>query len=985
MAILAIALTGLLPLGAQAAPPPDRSAAPQPYLVTLTAAPAATYQGGVAGMAATQAATGQRLQVQAAAVARYRTFLGAEQARVARSVGATPSADYTLALNGFAARLTPAQAARLAATPGVRSVTRSVRYHPAVYGTPDLLGLTGSGGVWAGLGGPAAAGKGVVVGVLDTGIWPENPMFAGPAVTATAPSGVGSSYRAPDGRIHVVKANGTEFVGSCQQGASFPASTCTSKLVGARFFDAGFLATVPADHLGAHEFLSPRDGDSHGSHTASTAAGDPVASMTVGGRTFQGGSGMAPAAKIAAYKVCWSADDPMFDGCVDTDIIAGIEAAIGDGVDVINFSLGGPAAGPGDPLLLALMNAAAAGVFVAAAGGNSGPGAATVDNASPWLTTVAATTAHRYDATVRLGNGRTYRGVQFATTDLPATPVVLGKSVAATGADPSDATQCLPDTLSPAKVAHRIVVCDRGITPRMEKANEVKRAGGAGMILANGADEGLIPDDYPLPAVHLSVADSTAVRAYVLGSRNPTAALLSGDRTGRAATPVPVVAGFSSRGPAKVGGGDLVKPDLAAPGVGIVAAVASDANPRGDSYGVESGTSMATPHIAGLAALIRGRHPEWTPMAVKSAMMTTATDTRTDTGGRQTDPFAQGAGFVNPRRFLTPGLVYDSNVSDWQAYLKGAGVDTGSGARPIAAVDLNVPSIGIGALVGSRTVTRTVTAVTAGTYTAAVSLPGFRVTVTPSTLVLARPGQRATFRVTLTRTTAPLDRYATGLLTWSARTGGLTVRSPIAVRPVPLAAPAELHAAATARSISYRITPGATGTVRISRAGLVAGTVKAGIVTVGPANPGRSGDAANKVFRITVPSGTTLTRFEARTAKPGQRLDLYLLDTVGNSIEDTTGSPTPGLLDRINPIDGTYYLVVNGASNPGGGPISFSLRVFNLGTARPTLTVTPNPVAARQGTPTAVRLNWPALRPRTPYLGTVTYSTSDLRTVITIG
>jgi subtilisin family serine protease len=956
----------------------------------LAEAPAATYPGGIDGLSGTRPHGGQRLDSGARTVRDYQVHLDREQTRVAGSVGARPLVRFSLAFNGFTAQLTADQATRLAHDPGVTAVVRDTRRTIALYDTPNVLGLAGSQGTWAQLGGASAAGKGVVVGVLDTGIWPENAMFAGGQVTGTAPAGVGSAYRGTDGRIHVVKANGKEFVGTCQAGVSFPATTCTSKLVGARFFNAGFRAQVPTDLLGDHEYLSPRDGDSHGSHTSSTAAGAHVASMTTGGRTFGAGSGMAPAAKIAAYKVCWTTKNNELDGCDTADIISAVDAAIADGVDVINYSIGtSDPAGAADPVQQALLNAAAAGVFVAAAGGNSGPDESTVDNNSPWVTTVAATTVHRLEGTVKLGNGKLYKGASLTTKDTATAGVVLADAIAAKGATIDDALLCTGGTLDPAKAKGKIVVCDRGIIARVDKSAEVKRVGGAGMVLVNTTALEVDPDVHAVPTVHLPDTARNAVRAYVSGTANPTIQLLAGDRTGGPATPVPVVAGFSSRGPDLTSNGNLVKPDVAAPGVGILAAVAPVDNADGDNYAMESGTSMATPHIAGLAALIIGRHPDWSPMRVKSALMTTATDTWTQTGGRATNPFAQGAGMVNPQRFLDPGLVYDSGAEDWLAYLKGSGLSTSDKVAAIDPVTLNLPSLGAGAVPGKAVITRKVTATTPGQYTASIALPGFQAKVTPDTLNFSKAEQQATFTVTLTRTTAPLGQFSTGFLTWTSGTHTV-VRSPIAVRPIPLSAPAEVTTQAGKDGGSYQVTPGTTTPIRLSFAGLAAGSVTNGSVAVGAPNLGTQGNAANKVFKVMVPDGTKLTRFEVRTAQAGHVVTMYLLDSVGKVMESNDKPAAVLHLDRPDPISSTYYLVVNGAavngsSASGDGPISFSLRVFNVPTGAGKITATPNPLSGAPGTPATIRLSWPALKAGTPYLGLISYSGSDRTTLVAVG
>ena len=249
------------------------------YIVTMVAPPAATYGGGVAGMAATRPARGKRLDAKAPAVAKYRQHLLGQQSSLLKSVGVKPSAQYTVTLNGFAAQLSAAQATKLASNKGVISVAPAQRRTPDLFDTPRYLGLQGATGTWNQVGGVDKAGKGVVVGVLDTGVWPENPFFGGAPVRRTTPGGVGSTYT-KDGVIHVVKKDGGEFAGACQAGTQFYATTCNNKLVGARYYADGFLdGDAPADVFGPYEFLSPRDGDGHGSHTASTAAGNQITGM----------------------------------------------------------------------------------------------------------------------------------------------------------------------------------------------------------------------------------------------------------------------------------------------------------------------------------------------------------------------------------------------------------------------------------------------------------------------------------------------------------------------------------------------------------------------------------------------------------------------------------------------------------------------------------------------------------------------------------
>ncbi len=248
-------------------------------------------------------------------------------------------------------------------------------------------------------------------------------------------------------------------------------------------------------------------------------------------------------------------------------------------------------------------------MFVAASSGNSGPEVSTTAHPSPWITTVAASTHKILESTVELGNGD--RDIGASLTDgLPQTPAVL----AADGSDPADAQLCTPGSLDPAAVADKIVVCDRGAFARVDKSFAVEQAGGIGMILINPpGQEGVNADNHFVPTVHLETSAYDPIYAYVGGNPDATAAILAGVAEG-SDTQVPEVIAFSSRGPSLAGGGDVLKPDISAPGVDVLASVVpTDAN-YGRKYDFYSGTSMSSPHIAGLGLLLRDLHPGWTPM-----------------------------------------------------------------------------------------------------------------------------------------------------------------------------------------------------------------------------------------------------------------------------------------------------------------------------------------------------------------------------------
>ena len=761
------------------------------YVVTFRDQPTIAYDGHLAGLAATSPAKGVSLNRASAAVKRYESHLVQRQDAALASVGSPkPVVRYTTALSGVGVHLTGEQAAQLARSADVLGVTPAETLQPTTSESPEFLGLTGPNGVWAQQGG--LQGEGVVVGVIDSGISYHNPSFS------------------PEG----IQAPPADWKGACKTEAAqdFPADACNNKLIGARFYVDGFGRSRIADH----ESLSPLDVGGHGSHTASTAAGNSGVKAMVNGQEHGVISGMAPKAHVAAYKVCWDEKDGD-GGCNTMDSVKAIDDAVADGVDVINYSISGTSSNYVDPVEIAFMNAAAHGIFVAASSGNSGPKASTTNHPSPWLTTVAASTHRVSENTVVTGDGKRYIGASI-TKALPSSPLVLAEDVAAAGADPAKAALCFPGTLDPAKVAGKIVVCDRGENARTEKSDVVAKAGGVGMVLVNTSDSSLDTDAHVIPTVHLSHTHRDAIRAYAQ-QEGATAEMLETNEG--STTQVPEIAGFSSRGPSLGGEGDILKPDVSAPGVGVLAAYATPE--RGaDVWNYSSGTSMSSPHIAGLAALVKQANPEWSPMAVKSAIMTTARD---HASAASNDPFATGAGFVEPRKMLSPGLVYDAGEQDWWDFLAGQGVTRGGkpvSDNPIDASDLNQASIAVGQLLGQKTVTRTVTNTTgkATTWTAKVSgVDGVQTTVSPSTVSL-KPGESAEVKITFKNLTLAKDAWAKGSLTWSAA-GQNDVRSPIAVRAGELKAPSLVKGKSTDEELTIPMTAGRDRDVNLSTRGLV--------------------------------------------------------------------------------------------------------------------------------------------------------------------
>jgi len=974
-------------VGEGVSPPTPIESATGRYIVVLDEKPVATYDGGESGLPATKS-DDARLDTDSTAVREYSAFLEQRQDDVAKKAGVDADYSYTLTVNGFSAAMSPDQAAKLAATKGVQKVVPDEIRRPAAVPSTEFLGLSGENGVWQKVGGIDAAGAGVVVGVIDTGIAPENPSFKGEPLGTTP----GDQPYLDGNDVVYRKADGTDFRSPrVADGNGWKASDYSTKLVGARYFDQGAAATGFTFEA---DYRSPRDGDAHGSHTASTAAGNNGVDATVEGVDFGAISGVAPAAKVAAYKACYSGPDPSArtdDICALSDLLGAINAAVADGVDVINYSIGGGAATT--TLALedqAFFNAAAAGVFVAVSAGNSGPGASTADHASPWYTTVAAATIPTYEGTVKLGDGWQAAGASIsvpAGKDVTA-PVVYARDIVASGSDPASAALCLPGTLDAAKAAGKIVVCDRGQNARVEKSQTVKQAGGVGMILVNVTAGSVDNDFHSVPTVHIDARYRDALLAYVQNTPDATATLIGENVTG-VTTPTPQIAGFSSRGPMLADGSDILKPDIAAPGVAILAA-AANAEGATPTFEFLSGTSMSSPHIAGLAALYLGERPLATPAEVKSAMMTSAYDTVDADGAPVTDPFAQGAGHVDPTKYFDPGLLYLNGPADWAAFLQGKGLGD-FGVQPIDGSDLNLASISIGSLAKPQTVTRTVTSTQAGTFTASVDVPGLDATVEPSTLQFGAAGETKSFTVTFSRTTAPAEQWTTGFLTW--KSGTTQVRSPIAVKPTTAEAPAEVSGTGVTGSTGVEILPGVSGDLPLSLSGLA--PVQLLTDSAHPVE-GHSGDQgsgdADKYVRwiVDVPEGTTLSRFDLDSSSDtGSDLDLTVSRVVSKDdlrYYERWTSATASADERVTlskPQAGTYLVEVNVFSF--SEPFTWDMTYANVqkgGEGK--LKADPNPVPAQQGVATSYQLQWQGLTPQTRYLGVVTYGESNVQTVLTV-
>jgi subtilisin family serine protease len=934
------------------------------YIVRMSDAPVVAYDGGVKGLRATKPVKGKKLDPKNKSVIDYQSHLRSKQETAMQGAGvgaAKKLYNYTVAYNGFAASMTEAQADLMRATQGVISVSEDRKYQIQTVSTPEFLGLREAGGAWD-LG---YKGEDVIIGILDSGAWPENPSFS---------DRTGSNKNDKDGKLSYQQIPG--FHGKCVPGEGFTASDCNQKLISAQWFGAGFGGAAGIKAAFPYELVSPRAYDGHGVHTAGTAGGNDGVDAIVGDVNLGTAAGMAPRARLATYKVCWGSNGE--GGCFGADSVAAVDQAVIDGVDVINFSISGTSTNFLDPVEVAFLFAADAGVFVAASAGNSGPGANTVAHPSPWITTVAAGTHDRlFEADVVLGNGASYTGASIQEPGTGVLPLVYSADVGLAGADPLEAQLCYPGTLDSAKVAGSMVLCDRGAIARTDKSLAVSQAGGVAMILANPGGGSLNADLHSVPSVHVDNVSGDAIRTYIQGDSAPEAYITP--RVSGSDANAPQVAGFSSRGPL-LASSDLLKPDIMAPGVDILAAVSP--LEAGNDFDFLSGTSMSGPHIAGLAAVVKSAHPSWTPMMIKSALMTSSTDT-------VAGPFAEGTGYVAPNAALDPGLVYNSGFNDWLGFLCGTGQLSASYCPSIGIdpSELNQPNIAIGELAGAETVTRTVINVgEAGTYSVDVDAPaGIDVMVSPAVMTLAA-GESASYDVTFTSTaSAVLGVYTFGNLTWSD--GTHTVRSTLVVRPFELAAPELVGGEGATGSLEFDVSFGFEGAYTAGAHGLEAASSQDGTVVDDPAN---DINVALDVFEgvtfesVIVPAGTALVRFSTfdEYTDGNDDIDLYVFGPsgfVGSSGNGTSAEQ----VDVLFPVAGNYTVVVHGWQTDGADA---NYTLFNwavpvtAGTGTYPLDVIAPTTATLGGTGT-VSVSWDvsgdsATAPR-KYLGAISHSNSE--------
>ncbi|TDD25032.1 S8 family peptidase [Kribbella turkmenica] len=928
------------------------------YVVIMAADPVVTYDGGVRGLPATKPAKGKKVDRRAPSVQRYVDYLEDQHTDALRAAGvprADVTAEYAFALNGFAAELTRAEADAMAHQRGVVAVLEDELHQPQTDSSPQFLGLTDSGGAYD----RGITGKGVVAGIIDTGIWPEHPSFADDGTYPAPPAG----FAVP-----------CEF-GNTTHNPDDAAFDCNNKLLGARDMRATYNAVI-----GPELFDSARDADGHGTHTAGTAAGNAGVKAEIFDINRGRISGIAPRAQVIAYKVCGD------QGCFDSDTAAGIDQAVADGVDVINYSIGGGAGLIGADEL-AFLFAADAGVFVATSAGNSGPGAGTIGGPSsaPWVTSVAASTQDRvFQGSVVLGNGRRF----FGPSVTAGTDTLRLVDAAAAGNE-----LCLLDQPFTASVTGAIVLCKRGSNARVDKSHAVFNAGGAGMVLYDLSDAvTLLSDNHWVPSVHISNSDGLAVKAYLAAAGSAAKARITAGE--KRFTRGSVMANFSSRGP-NPAALDIIKPDITAPGVRILAgnSPAPGADPAGELFQAIAGTSMSSPHIAGVYALLKQAHPNWSAAMAKSAIMTTARqDVLEEDKATKADPFDFGAGHVKPGgkvkrgSMFEPGLVYDAGFNDYLAFLCGTAPEVF--ANPTATCnslrqlgfstdpsDLNYPSIGVAQLAGTQTVTRTVTSVAKErvSYRPRIVAPaGYDVTVSPSRITL-RAGETATYKVTITnKGSAPVGQWRFGSLTWQS--GSYEVRSPIAVAASAFDAPAQVDGTGTSGSASFAVKFGYTGPYDAEAHGLVARTDTPGSVGQDPDQTFDPNDTAGTTAHQFTADGAKYLRWRLTHPNPVVDLDVYVYNSAGQEVASSTNGSTDELVELRLPANDTYTVYVHGWQTLGVTQ-DYTLGSWNVPPATGgSLAITSEPEDAVIGESGTVSTAWSGLAAGQEYFGVVAHN-----------
>ena len=1023
-AVAAVAITTPIKLAAPARP--VKGGATSVYIVKLKAPGAASY--GSASIYSAGRSVAQSASAQRAARAALAERLEQTHDRLLADVGARSAKiySYRYALNGFAAKLTAAEASQLAQQPEVARVWLDSDHHLATNNSSTFLGLEAqTSGLHAGLN---LLGENVVVGVVDSGVAPNHPSLLD--TVDLIPRGCRGSW-AKSSWLGLMLCNSYRrhplqqvaynapigFSGGCQAGPGFDAKYCNNKVVGARFYVDGFLARHQLD---PHEFRSPRDAAGHGTHVATTIAGNQVDAYLFGTKVATV-KGLAPRARVAIYKACWVELNQVVPTCATSDVARAVDDAVADGVDIINYSLGGDQKDITQPDGLALLNAFEAGVLTVVAAGNDGPsyGTITSPSSAPWVMTVAASSqtgtafsdAISITAPTSLVGDVEMREASF-TPPLTVKSPISAPLIAAVDSTPTTSSTGSPrdacSTLTNAtRLAGRIVLVERGGCEFQVKIKNAENAGAVGVIVYNNAPgEPIVMNGdakgINIPAVMIGSDDGQRILTALSGTQQVTVKLAKGvfvpiTTTGN------IVADFSSRGPAATDG-NFLKPDVTAPGVDILAGMTpTPANGvQGERYTYYSGTSQATPEVAGVAALLKEAHPDWSPSVLKSALMTSAYQQLVNLDGSATNPFDRGAGHITPNRATDPGLVYPNEFRDHAAYLCGtmsppySQADCASYAAAGffgVASDLNLPSVALAELVTGDVVKRRVTNLgPPSTYNASIVAPqDVAISVEPATLVLGT-GQSADFSLRFTSTSTAFDLWDFGQLTWND--GKHAVVSPIAVLPVMLRVAPEIRLTGASGTGTLPIAFGYDGAYTSRVHGLRApltdasGHVLSGHVDDDPTNNFSFPNGPGITLQgITVPPGQLYLRvalFNEYT-DGNDDLDLYLFfcpDGTTNSCSQVGQSGTFTSNEKINinaPAAGMYIVAVHGfeTDQVSGGPgANYSLFVWSFGVdddvGNMALTA---PGSVNAGDRVELGLSWAQLAPSMRYLGGVTHET----------
>lgn len=676
---------------------------------------------------------------------------------------------YSNAINGFSALLSSSEFDAIKNSPGYISSTKDTTVKVDTTHTYQFLGLDSShGGAWS----LSNYGDDVIIGLVDTGVWPESRSFNDDGMTAIP----------------------SRWKGKCERGTEFDPSMCNKKLIGARYFNKGLLAKYPNLTISMN---SARDTDGHGTHTSSTAAGAHVEGASFFGYAAGTASGAAPGARVAMYKALWD------EGAYLSDILAAIDQAIADGVDVLSLSLGiDGLALFADPIAIATFAAMEKGIFVSTSAGNEGPGLETLHNGTPWVLNVAAGTIDReFQGTLFLNNGASVTGLSFYPGNSSAqfVPIVfLGGA-------------CQNDRLIN-EAAGKIVVCLDTNNWLSKQIYHVGNSNVSGAVFISNTTDLESFTQTSFPAIFFKIGkQAQKVIDYIKRDRATAKARINFRETLIGSKRAPQLAGYSSRGPSQ-SCPFVLKPDILAPGDMILASWPSNSPVAylnsGQLFGdfnVISGTSMSCPHAAGVAALVKAAHPDWSPAAIRSAMMTTSyvldnmKEPIKDTGfsNRPANPLGIGAGHVDPNKALDPGLVYDAGSEDYVNLLCGLKfsddqIKTITRSKSyncsIPSLDLNYPSFiaylnggDSGSIHKAIEFRRSVTNVgdAKSIYDAKLTtLEGLNVSVSPNRLRFTNKYEKKSYKLRIQGSEMFIG-VVHGSLTWVQSNGKYQVKSPI--------------------------------------------------------------------------------------------------------------------------------------------------------------------------------------------------------------